>query len=55
MNYIFNVKDSKSINGYIFILGEAIMSWKSSKKTCIVRFMIKLEFIILDKIKKKAK
>ena len=31
-NWISNVKDSKSHSGYVFTLGGATVSWKSSKK-----------------------
>ena len=31
-NWISNVKDSKSYSGYVFTLGGAAVSWKSSKQ-----------------------
>ena len=47
-NWISNVKDSKSKSGYVFTLGGATVSWKSSKQTVIVRFTMEFEFIALD-------
>ena len=37
------------MSGYVSILGGAIISWKSSKQTVIVRSTIEYEFIALDK------
>ena len=48
-NWISNVKDSKSYNGYLFTLGGATISWKSSKQTIIARSIVEFEFIALDK------
>ncbi|KAL6219568.1 hypothetical protein ACLB2K_007327 [Fragaria x ananassa] len=31
-NWISDMKDSKSTSGYVFILGDATMSWKSSRQ-----------------------
>ena len=36
-NWIFDTKDTKPTNGYVFTLGGAAVSWKSSKETCIAR------------------
>ena len=36
-NWISDTKDSKSTSGYVFTLGGAAVSWKSSKQTCIAR------------------
>ena len=33
-NWISDMKDTKSTNGYVFTLGGVAVSWKSSKKTC---------------------
>ena len=35
--WIFNKKDTKSTNGYVFTIGGGYVSWKSSKQTCIAR------------------
>ncbi|KAL2542085.1 Ribonuclease H-like domain containing protein [Abeliophyllum distichum] len=43
------MKDSKSTSGYVFTLGGAAVSWKSSKQTCIARSTMESEFIALDK------
>ena len=48
-NWISNVKDSKSYSGYLFTLGGAVVSWKSSKQTVITRSIVEFEFIALDK------
>ena len=48
-NWISNVKDSKSQSGYVFTLGGATISWKSSKQTVIARSTMEYEFIALDK------
>ena len=55
VNWIFDTKNSKSTNGYIFILGTTAVVLKLSKKTCIIRTMMQLKFIILDKTEKKVK
>ena len=49
VNWIFNVKDSKSENGYGFILGGPVVSWKSSKQTVVSISTMESEFIVLDK------
>ncbi|KAJ9539250.1 hypothetical protein OSB04_031983 [Centaurea solstitialis] len=36
-NWISDIKDSRSTSGYVFILGSATISWKSSKKTIIAK------------------
>jgi hypothetical protein len=53
--WIFDFKYSKSINGYVFIIGETVVSWKFSKLICIAKTMIELKFIALDKAKEEAK
>ena len=53
-NWITGTKDTKSTSGYVFTLGGAAGSWKSSKQTCIVRSTMELEFIALDKAGKEA-
>ena len=47
-NWISGSTDSKSTSGYVFTLGGAAMSWKSSKQTCIARSTMESEFIALD-------
>ena len=34
-NWILDTNDSQSTSGYLFTLGGAAVSWKSSKQTCI--------------------
>ena len=53
-NWISNDKDSKSHSGYVFTLGGAAVSWKSSKQTVIARSTMEFEFIALDKCGKEA-
>ena len=48
-NWISNVKDSKSQNGYVFTLGGVVVSWKSLKQTVIAKSLMESEFISLDK------
>lgn len=48
-NWISDTKDSKSTSGYVFTIGGAIVSWKSSKQTCIAQSTMKSDFIALDK------
>ena len=38
------------MSGYVFTLGGAAVSWKSSKQTCIARSTRESEFIALDKV-----
>ena len=53
-NWISDTNDTKSTNGYVFMLGGATLSWKSSKQTCIARFTMESEFINLDKAGEEA-
>ena len=52
-NWISDTKDLKSTNGYVFTLGGAAVSWKSSKQTCITRSTMESKFIALDKVGEK--
>lgn len=54
VNWIFNTKDSKSTIRYIFILDGVVLSRKSFKQTCIIKFMMESEFIALDKVRNEA-
>ncbi|KAJ9540365.1 hypothetical protein OSB04_026871 [Centaurea solstitialis] len=47
-NWISDIKDSRSTSGYVFTLGSATISWKSSKKTIIARSTMESEFIALE-------
>jgi len=53
-NWISDTKDTKSTSGYVFTLGGAAISWKSSKQTCIARSTMESEFIALDKAGEEA-
>ena len=48
-NWITGSNDAKSTSDYVFILGGGVVSWKSSKQTCIARSTMESEFIALDK------
>ena len=48
-NWIFNLKDSNSYRSYVFTLGGAVVSWKSSKQAVIAKSMMESKFIALDK------
>nr|GEV48109.1 zinc finger, CCHC-type [Tanacetum cinerariifolium] len=39
-NWISDIKDSRSTSGYVFTLGGAAISWKSSKQTVIAKSMM---------------
>uniref|UniRef100_A0A2N9FGI1 Retrotransposon Copia-like N-terminal domain-containing protein n=1 Tax=Fagus sylvatica TaxID=28930 RepID=A0A2N9FGI1_FAGSY len=54
-NWISDTNDTKSTSGYVFTLGGAAVSWKSSKQTCIARSTMESEFIALDKAGEEAK
>ncbi|XP_075479484.1 secreted RxLR effector protein 161-like [Primulina tabacum] len=51
---ISNMKDSKSTSEFVFTLGGAAISWKSSKQTIIARSTMEYKFIALDKYAKEA-
>ena len=53
-NWISDTRDSKSTSRYVFTLGGAAVSWKSSKQTCIARSTMESEFIALDKAGEEA-
>ena len=53
-NWISDSNDSKSTSGFVFMLGGAAVSWKSSKQTCIARSTMESEFIALDKAGEEA-
>ncbi|GJT04731.1 hypothetical protein Tco_0839193 [Tanacetum coccineum] len=53
-NWISDIKDSRSTSGYVFTLGGAAISWKSSKQTVIAKSTMESEFIALDKCEEEA-
>ena len=53
-NWISDSTETKSTSGYVFTLGGAAISWKSSKQTCIARSTMESEFIALDKAAEEA-
>ncbi|PHT39325.1 hypothetical protein CQW23_22898 [Capsicum baccatum] len=48
-NWIIGSNEVKSPSGYVFTIGGGVVSWKSSKQTCIARSTMESEFIVLDK------
>ncbi|GJT45155.1 zinc finger, CCHC-type containing protein [Tanacetum coccineum] len=48
-NWISDIKDSRLASRFVFTLGWAAISWKSSKQTIIAKSMTESEFIALDK------
>ena len=53
-NWISNHNEGKSTTGYVFTLGGAIVSWKSSKQTVNTRSTMEAEFVALDKAAEEA-
>lgn len=53
-SWISNTQDSKATSGYVFTLGGAAISWKSSKTTVITRSTMEVEFVALDKCGEEA-
>ncbi|GJX24446.1 G-type lectin S-receptor-like serine/threonine-protein kinase [Tanacetum coccineum] len=53
-NWISDIKDSRLTSGYVFTLGGAAISWKSSKQTVIAKSTMESEFIALDKCGEEA-
>ena len=45
----------KSTSGYVFIFGGSIVSWKSTKQTCITWCTMEAKFITLEKSSSEAK
>nr|GEY26529.1 retrotransposon protein, putative, Ty1-copia subclass [Tanacetum cinerariifolium] len=54
-NWISDIKDSRSTSEYMFTLGGAAISWKSSMQTIIAKSTMELEFIALDKCGEETK
>ncbi|GJX40380.1 hypothetical protein Tco_0255370 [Tanacetum coccineum] len=53
-NWIFNHNEGKSTSGYVFTLGGAAVSWKSSKQTLNTKSTMEVKFVALDKSAKEA-
>ncbi|GKE01191.1 hypothetical protein Tco_1389174, partial [Tanacetum coccineum] len=47
--------EGKSTSGYVFTLGGAVVSWKSSKQTMNTKSTMEAKFVALDKADEKAK
>ncbi|RVW82983.1 Retrovirus-related Pol polyprotein from transposon TNT 1-94 [Vitis vinifera] len=48
-NWISDLDEIKFTSVHVFILGANAVSWKSAKKTCITRFIMKAELIALKR------
>ena len=55
VNWIFNSDEVKPTSGYVFTLVKGVVSWKSSKQTCIARSTMESELIVLEKAGSEAK
>ncbi|GJU14182.1 retrovirus-related pol polyprotein from transposon TNT 1-94 [Tanacetum coccineum] len=53
-NWISSHNEGKSTSGYVFTLGGAAVSWRSSKQTVNTKSTIKAEFVALDKAAEEA-
>ena len=53
-SWISDTQYSKATSGYVFTLGGAAVSWKSSKQTVITRSTMEAEFVALDKCSEEA-
>ncbi|KAL6316136.1 hypothetical protein AAG906_015966 [Vitis piasezkii] len=53
-NWISDSDEMKSTSGYVFTLGGSVVSWKSTKQTCITRSTMEAEFIALEKTSSKV-
>ncbi|GJW79895.1 retrovirus-related pol polyprotein from transposon TNT 1-94 [Tanacetum coccineum] len=53
-NWISNHNEGRSTSGYVYILGGAAVSWKSSKQTVNTRSTMEAEFVALDKATEEA-
>lgn len=54
-NWISDTVDVNSTTGYVFILGGAAVSWKSTKQTVIARSTMESEMIALNLTVSEAK
>ena len=48
-NWISNTNEVKPTNGYVFTLAGRVVSWKSSKQTCMARSTMESELVALEK------
>jgi len=51
---VTNNDEVSSTSEYVFTLGGRVVSWKSSKKTCIARSTMEYKFIVLELVGKKV-
>lgn len=55
VNWISESDDIHSTNDFLFTLAGEVLSWKSSKQTCIAKSTIEFEFIALEMAGREAK
>nr|KAJ0209090.1 hypothetical protein LSAT_V11C400189260 [Lactuca sativa] len=53
-NWINNLEDHSSTNGWVFLLGGGAISWASKKQTCITNSTMDSEFVALSAAGKEA-
>ena len=53
-NWISDSNGMKSTSGYVFTLRGGVVSYKSSKQTCITQSTMEVEFIALEKANSEA-
>nr|GEV89435.1 zinc finger, CCHC-type [Tanacetum cinerariifolium] len=54
-SWISNTEDNSSTSGWVFLLGEGVISWASKKQTCITSSTMEFEFVSLATASKEAK
>ncbi|GJT85954.1 zinc finger, CCHC-type containing protein [Tanacetum coccineum] len=53
-SWISNTEDNSSTNGWVFLLGDGVISWASKKQTCIIGLTMESEFVALAAAGKEA-
>lgn len=53
-NWITSMKDNKSMFGWIFKLGDGVVSWVSKKQTYVTYSIMESEFVALATTSKEA-
>ena len=46
-DWVGDVRDRKSMSGYVFLLGGATVSWKNCKQNCVAMSTTESEYIAL--------
>nr|GEW81907.1 zinc finger, CCHC-type [Tanacetum cinerariifolium] len=53
-SWISNTEDNSSTSGWVFLLGEGVISWASKKQTCITGLTLEYKFVALAAAGKEA-